>query len=332
MERWEEAEAVVVGAGPCGLSAAIELQNRGVRPVVLDKECVVHSIYLYPTYMQFFSTPELLEIGGYPFTTPSEKPTRLEALTYYRNVARRSGLEVRPYQEVVALRRDEDGERFALAVSPRSQDAYMLRAPRVVIATGYFDRPNMLGIPGEELPKVTHYFREAHPYADTKVTIIGGNNSAIDAAMDLQRAGAEVTVVYRGAGYSPNIKPWVLPIFESMVAKGRIRMRFGSRVTAIMERTVTIEGEDGQETLDNDFVLALTGFRPDHALLRQAGAALEPDGLKPLFNPETMETTVRGLYIAGVVASGANANEVFIETGRTHGALIAAHLAAVRAD
>ncbi|MCZ8515969.1 YpdA family putative bacillithiol disulfide reductase [Paenibacillus filicis] len=322
-------EVVIIGAGPCGLSAAIELKRQGFRPVLLEKECVVHSIYLYPTYMQFFSTPELLEIGGIPFTTPHEKPTRLEALTYYRNVAARSELDIRPYNEVVDIKTARDGDEapFTLTVRKRSGSVYELKSKRVVVATGYFDRPNLLGIPGEELPKVSHYFREAHPYAGTKVAIIGGSNSAIDAAMELLRAGAEVTVVYRGEQYSPNIKPWVKPIFESMVAKGRISMLFRSRVIAIAEGNVTVSGPEGALAIENDFVLALTGFRPNRTLLKQAGAELTVPEELPFYDPETMETSVPGLYIAGVAASGENANEVFIETGRLHGVAIARHMA-----
>ncbi|MED4600782.1 YpdA family putative bacillithiol disulfide reductase [Paenibacillus validus] len=322
-------EAVVIGAGPCGLSAAIELQKIGIDPLVIEKENVVHSIYLYPTYMQFFSTPELLEIGDYPFSTPNEKPTRQEALTYYRTVASRRQLRVRPYQRVTEIGTAGDGA-YKLTVADASGRVNIVEARHVIVATGYFDQPNLLGIPGEQLPKVSHYFREAHPYAGTKVTVIGGSNSAVDAAMELLRAGAEVTVVYRGDTYSPVIKPWVRPIFESMVNKERIRMWFGSRVTRIDEASVTVV-KDGQEhTIENDFVLALTGFHPDRSLLRAVGAAFRDDDEVPLFDPETMETTCPGIYIAGVAASGRNANEVFIETGRNHGVWIARHIASKR--
>jgi thioredoxin reductase (NADPH) len=200
----------------------------------------------------------------------------------------------------------------------------------VVVATGYFDHPNLLGIPGEELSKVSHFFREAHPYTGTKVTIIGGNNSAVDAAMELLRVGAEVTVVYRGHDYSSSIKPWVKPLFESMVAKGKIRMLFSSRVVRIDERSVTIQPADDPQSpsysLDNDFVLALTGFRPERTLLTDAGARVDTESTIPDFDPETMETNVPGLYIAGVIAAGRQANEIFIESGRHHGKQIAQHI------
>ncbi|TDF99701.1 YpdA family putative bacillithiol disulfide reductase [Paenibacillus piri] len=320
---------IIIGAGPCGLSAAIELAKLGIQPLIIEKQCVAYSIYLYPTYMQFFSTPELLEIGGIPFTTPNEKPTRLEALHYYRNAALRSELRIQPYHTVNRIDRQDDGS-FELSLTDRTGLDSTARARNVVVATGYFDHPNLLGIPGEELSKVTHYYREAHPYSGTKVTIIGGNNSAIDAAMDLLRAGAEVTVVYRGESYSPNIKPWVLPVFESMVDKGRIKMLFHSRVTRIGERAVTIVSGDRETELDNDFVLALTGFRPDRSMLIAAGAKMNEQLTAPIHNPETMETTVPGLFIAGVAASGSNANEVFIETGRLHGGMIARYITGTR--
>ncbi|GCL70130.1 hypothetical protein PN4B1_00300 [Paenibacillus naphthalenovorans] len=320
-------EVVVIGAGPCGLSAAVELQRIGLNPLVIEKECVVHSIYLYPTYMQFFSTPELLEIGGYPFSTPNDKPYRLEALNYYRNVAQRSELRIRSYETVTGITRQADGT-FELTVQNKFGASDKVQTRYVVVATGYFDSPNMLGIPGEDLPHVSHYFREAHPYTGTRVAVIGGSNSAIDAAMELLRAGASVTVIYRGETYSSVIKPWVLPLFESMVSKGKIRMMFRSRVTHITETTITVVTDGQEQTLDNDFVLALTGFRPDRSLLTKAGAELNMEaGGVPKHDPDTMETTVPGLYIAGVAASGSNANEVFIETGRLHGGRIAAHIA-----
>ncbi|MDF2717030.1 MAG: ypdA [Paenibacillus sp.] len=314
-------QVIIVGAGPCGLSAALELQNAGIDPLVIEKQSIVHSIYLYPTYMQFFSTPELLEIGGFPFTTPNEKPTRAEALHYYRSVAMRRGVRIRSYEQVTAINREE--ESFRVTSLNRAGLTGHYNARHVVLATGYFDHPNMIGIPGEQLSKVSHFFREAHPYTGMKVAIIGGNNSAVDAAMELVRVGAEVTVVYRGDAMSPSVKPWVRPLFDSLVNKGSVRMLFRSRVIGIEETQITIESENGTETADNDFVLALTGFRPDREFLKSAGVRMEGDAEKPLFNPATMETDVKGLFLAGVIAAGAEANEIFIETGRHHGALIA---------
>ncbi|MDF2923770.1 MAG: bacillithiol biosynthesis thiol disulfide oxidoreductase YpdA [Paenibacillaceae bacterium] len=322
-------EVIVIGAGPCGLAAAIELERAGMHPLVLEKNVVAHSIYLYPTYMQFFSTPELLEIGGYPFTTPNEKPSRLEALTYYRTVARHSRVRLQPYEKATAVNRQQDGT-FLVVSTDRFGESRSYPTKSVVVATGYFDHPNLLGIPGEELPHVTHFYREAHPYTGMKVCIIGGNNSAIDAALDLLKADAEPTIVYRGGSYSANIKPWVLPVFESMVNKGRIRMLFSSRVEAITPRTVAVRTPQGMEQLDSDFVLALTGFRASRKFLADMGIHIMGDGEIPQFDPETMETNIPGLYLAGVVAAGQNANEIFIETGRHHGKLIVQSLLARR--
>jgi thioredoxin reductase (NADPH) len=240
-------------------------------------------------------------------------------------------LRIHTYERVTAVEPLGPGRGFAVRSETRSGERREYQAERVVIATGYFDNPNLLGIPGEELPKVSHFFREAHPYAGTNVAIIGGNNSAVDAALELLRADAKVTVVYRGPDYSPKIKPWVLPTFRSAVDKGRIRMMFNSRVVRIGDEWIDVSSADGTvERLDNDFVLAMTGFRPDRAFLTAAGVEMDPETDKPRINPETMETNVPGLYIAGVIASGREANEIFIETGRFHGDLIARHIVSQR--
>ncbi|WP_274362372.1 YpdA family putative bacillithiol disulfide reductase [Paenibacillus thermotolerans] len=321
-------QAIVVGAGPCGLAAAIELQNIGLNPLVIEKYNIVHSIYRYPTNLQFFSTAELLEIADIPFSTPNEKPFRREALEYYRNVAQRRNVRLHTYEEVVSVSKEHG--RF-IVTSERKGKSHRYEAATVVVATGYFDRPNMIGIPGETLEKVSHYFQEPHPYAGTKVAIIGGNNSAVDAAMELVRVGADVTIVYRGTKERQKIKPWVSPLFEGQIAKGKINMLYESRVIRIAEDTITVENPDGSTTvMDNDFVLALTGFRPDRVLLGGTGAELREDTGAPVYDPETMETSVKGLYVAGVVASGEDANEIFIESGRKHGTLIARHIAAGR--
>ena len=270
----------------------------------------------------------MLEIGGIPFTTPNDKPTRREALQYYRDVALRRRLRINAYETAVSLERQTNGL-FRVDRTDRFGAPRVYEAHSVVVATGYFDHPNMLGIPGENLLKVSHFFQEAHPYTGMKVAIIGGSNSAVDAAMELLRVGADVTLVYRGDGYSPSIKPWVRPLFESMVNKGRIRMLFRSRIVHIDERTVTVQPlEEGSESykLDNDFVLALTGFRPERTMLTDAGVVVDPSTTIPSFNPETMETNLPGLYIAGVIAAGREANEIFIESGRHHGVLIAKHI------
>ena len=341
--RSEIEDVVIIGAGPCGLSAAAELQDEGFNPLIIEKENIVHSITCYPTNMTFFSTPALLEIAGVPFITPNEKPTRLEALNYYRIVSERKNLRIRRYEKVTAVERvDDEAAPFVVRSVRRSGEAKETKARAVVVATGYFDHPNRIGIPGEDLPHVTHFFREAHPYAGMRVVIIGGSNSAVDAAMELERVGAKVTVVYRGASVSSNIKPWVRPLFDGLVAKNKIDLRLNARVVEIHPDHVIVQtpasGADEaaqqsavqRETLECDFVLALTGFRPDRGFLRAMGIHAPEGDNPPAHDPETMETNVPGLYLAGVVSSGRDANEIFIESGRFHGRKIAAHLASKR--
>jgi len=321
----QQEQAIIIGAGPCGLSAALELQAVGIEPLLIEKNAVVHSIYQYPTYMNFFSTAERLEIGGIPFTSPNDKPSRREALQYYRDVALRRKLRIRAYEAATAIVPQPDGS-FRVETADRFGGVSVYAARFVVVATGYFDHPNMLGIPGEDLPKVSHFFGEAHPYTGMKVAIIGGNNSAVDAAMELLRVGADITVVYRGENYSSSIKPWVRPLFEGSVKNGQIKMLFSSRVVRIGKRTVTVQpaGDNAEPyEIENDFVLALTGFRPERTLLTDAGAIVNAETTVPSFHPETMETNVPGLFIAGVIAAGREANEIFIESGRHHGNLIA---------
>lgn len=318
-------DVIIVGAGPCGLSTAIELGKINLKPLVIEKQSLVHSIYTYPTNMTFFSTPEKLEIGDIPFTTANEKPTRNEALVYYRNVTKHYQLQIQNYETVMKVIPVQDY--FEVHTVDRFNELKQYQAQRVVIAKGYFDQPNLLGIPGEDRSKVSHYFRESHPYIGMKVAIIGGNSSAIDAALELVRVGAEVTVIYRGLEYSSNIKPWVRPVFEAMVNKDSIRMLFNSKVQRIEPRSIEVSTDNEIFQYDNDFVFALTGFSPNRDLLEKAGAQMNEQREKPLYNPETMETTVAGLYVAGVIVSGNNANEIFIETGRSHGRLIAQDIA-----
>ncbi|GAB6989026.1 YpdA family putative bacillithiol disulfide reductase [Paenibacillus pini] len=324
-------DVIIIGAGPCGLSAAIECGRRGLTTRIIEKHCLVHSIFLYPTHMQFFSTAELLEIGDIPFPTPNDKPFRYEALSYYRKVAEHYNLSISQYEEAVSVERLPD-HTFIVHTRDRSGTKQRYEARHVVISTGYFDHPNYIGIPGEDLDKVTHYFREAHPYTGMRVAIIGGSNSAVDASMELIRVGAQIDMIYRGETVSENIKPWVRPAFEAMVQKGKIKLHTQSMVKEISQLSLTIQGLDGTVTeIDNDFVLALTGFRPDRHLLASCGVELDGDMEKPLYNPETMESQVPGLYVAGVIASGRNANEVFIESGRKHGVHIAEHIMSTRA-
>ncbi|QTD42199.1 YpdA family putative bacillithiol disulfide reductase [Sporosarcina sp. Te-1] len=309
-------DAIIVGGGPCGLSAAIELQKIGMDLVILEKGCIVNSIYQYPTHQTFFSSSIKLSIGDIPFITAKEKPKRLDALVYYRMVAELKNLPIHSNEKVGRISKKEN--EFIVSTN---RAEYV--SEYVVVATGYYDNPNRLDIPGEELPNVFHYFKEGHPYFQKKVVVIGGKNSAVDAALELQRAGAEVTVVYRGDSYSPSVKPWILPGFDSLVRNGSIGMHFNSSVVEITEKSVTIEKDGERFSIDNDYVFAMIGYHPDHDFLKHAGIQIDDASGRPLFDPSTMETSVDGLYIAGVIAAGNNANEIFIENGREHGGLIA---------
>lgn len=309
-------DVIVVGGGPCGLSAAIELQKIGLDVLVIEKGNIVNAIYNYPTHQTFFSSSLKLSIGDIPFITAKEKPKRNDALVYYREVVKRENVAVNSFERVTGIVKCKEGFRVAT-------DKAHYTAGKVVIATGYYDNPNIMGIEGEDLPKVFHYFKEAHPFFRQNVVVIGGKNSAVDAALELERAGASVTVVYRGAAYSPSVKPWVLPGFDSLVKSGAVDMHFESRVVRITEGTVTIEKAGKRFEIPNDYVFAMTGYHPDHSFLKQAGIAIDPESGRPSFDEETMETNVEGLYIAGVIAAGNNANEIFIENGRFHGEKIA---------
>lgn len=322
-------KAIIIGAGPCGLSTALHLQKIGIDPLILDKGSIVQSIYNYPTYMIFHSTPELLEIGDVPFTTPNEKPTRVEALQYYRLVAERHALRIRCYETVVKVNHEGNGN-FQLETENAFGEHFTHSTRTLIFATGFFDRPNRLGIKGEHLPKVFAYYKEAHPFAGMNVAVIGGNNSAVDAALDLQRTGAKVTVICRGETLSSKVKAWTRPLFESMEAKGRIKVLYHSRVKEISERSIWVESFNGNsQRIDNDFVFSLIGYRPDRTLLNSIGVKIDETDGRPVFNPETMETNVPGLYLAGVVASGSGeGNSIFIENGRFHGKSISSHLAA----
>ncbi|MEB3102696.1 YpdA family putative bacillithiol disulfide reductase [Ferviditalea candida] len=314
-------EVIIVGAGPCGLSAAAELKKRNIDPLIIEKGCVVNSIYNYPTFMQFFSTPELLEIGEVPFVITGDKPTRQEALVYYRTVAQRKKLRIHTYEAVQSVYRQ--GELFRVETTDRSGRTKRYQAKFVIIATGYFDNPNVLDAAGAELPKVIGQYKDAHPYSGTKVAVVGGNNSAVDAAMDLEKAGADVTVIYRGNGYSPKIKPWVLPLFESLVNKGRIKMHAQTVIEEIREDSILINTKGERQELENDYVFTLIGYRPDHRMLKQIGVGVREDTGAPVFDEATYETNLHNLFIAGVIAAGKDANSIFIENGKLHGAVIA---------
>ncbi len=317
-------DVLVIGAGPTGLAWAIEAQKVGARVVVVDKGCLVNSLYHYPPHMVFFTTPELLEIGNIPFTTARQKPTREEALEYYRNVAKHYRLKVRQYERVIEVSGTDNDFRVRSLDAHGQEHQYKVR--KVIISTGYYDLPNQMNIPGEELPKVFHYYRESHPYYDTDVVVIGGKNSAALAALDLWRHGARVTMVHRNAGLHANIKYWILPDIENRIKNGEVAAFFQSRVTHIGEDLVTIETPKGEIELKNDFVFALTGYHPDFEFLESMGIELLGEQKRPACDPQTLETNVAGIYIAGVVLAGVRTSEIFIENGRFHGQHIAQDL------
>ncbi|MEK3765201.1 YpdA family putative bacillithiol disulfide reductase [Solibacillus sp. FSL K6-4121] len=316
----QKVDAIIVGGGPCGLSAAIELQNIGLSPLVIEKGNIVNAIYNYPTHQTFFSTSEKLAIGDVPFIIEERKPKRNQALVYYREVVKAKKIHVNRFEMVKSVEKTN-----GLFTVQTDKDIY--ETPYVVIATGYYDHPNYLNIPGEDLPKVHHYFKEGHPFFDLDVLVIGGKNSAIDAALELNKAGAHVTVIYRGNDYSPSIKPWVLPEFLGLVREGEITMHFNTEVKEIRETEVILEVEGVTETVGNDIVFAMTGYHPDHRFISAMGVHIDNETGRPAFNPETMETNIENLFIAGVIAAGNNANEIFIENGRFHGGLIAKTIA-----
>ncbi|MFD1427787.1 YpdA family putative bacillithiol disulfide reductase [Kroppenstedtia sanguinis] len=316
-------DVIIIGAGPCGLSAAVEAKRRGLNPLVIEKGCLLQSVYRFPVHMKFFSTPELLEIGGVPFISTGEKPNRLEALKYYRAVAKAYDLRIHLYEKVTKI--EKEGKNFVVRTE---KDAGKQRyvSPRVVVATGYYDTPNPMNIPGEELSKVHHYYKDGHPYYGLDVLVIGGKNSAVDAAMDLQQAGAKVTMAYRREAFPNSVKAWVKPVIESAIDKGWITMHWNTVVREIREKEVLLETEGELFTLKNDVVFAMTGYHPQTEMLERLGVSLDPKTGAPIYDPDTMETEVPGLYIAGVIVGGKDANSIFIENGRFHGGKIVAHI------
>lgn len=310
-------DCIIIGGGPCGLAAAIALQEIGKNPLVIEKGNIVNAIFHYPTHQTFFSSSEKLEIGDVPFITENLKPKRNQALTYYREVAKRKQLRINRFERVEKVTK-QPNERFMIQTDKCTYDATY-----VVVATGYYDQPNYLDTPGENLGKVYHYFKEGHPFFDMDVAVIGGKNSAVDAAIELHKAGARVTVLYRGKEYSKSIKPWILPEFDSLVRNEQVKMEFEANVIEIKEKTITYMVKGKREMIENDFVFAMIGYHPDHGFLVNMGVSIDDETGRPFFDPETMETNVNGLFISGVIAAGNNANEIFIENGRFHGHLVA---------
>lgn len=310
-------ESIIIGGGPCGLSAAIEQKRKGIDTLVIEKGNVVDAIYNYPTHQTFFSSSDKLSIGDVPFIVEESKPHRNQALVYYRAVVKHHQLRINAFEEVLTVKKINN--RFTITTT---KDVYQCRF--LTVATGYYGHHNQLEVEGAELPKVMHYFKEAHPYFDQNVVIIGGKNSAVDAALELEKAGANVTVIYRGSDYPKAIKPWILPNFESLVRHEKINMAFDSNVTKITEDSVIYEQNGQTFEIANDYVFAMIGYHPDYEFLQSIGIEINENeyGTAPIYNKETYETNVENCYIAGVIAAGNDAKTIFIENGKYHGGII----------
>jgi thioredoxin reductase (NADPH) len=319
-------DVIIVGAGPVGLACAIEAHRQHLRSLVIEKGALVNSLVGYPAKMEFFSTPELIEIGGHPFPVQGYKPTREEAIEYYRGVAEREGLDIRLYERVLEVR-GEKGQ-FTVVTSKAEHVAR-----NVVASIGFFDIPNALGVPGENLPKVTHYYREPYSYVRQKVVVVGARNSAAKAALDCYRHGAEVTLVVRGPVLSDKIKYWIKPDLENRIAEGSIHAYFGTTLEEIRESAVVLRTPAGIEEIENDWVVAMTGYQPDYGFLEALGIRFAGDVYRtPIFDEATFETTRQGVYLAGTVCGGYHTSRWFIENGRYHAGQIMKHIAGGRAD
>jgi thioredoxin reductase (NADPH) len=315
-------DILVVGAGPCALAVGAAARARGLSCAMFDRGAITQSMMEHPTYTTYFSGPEKLEIGGVPFTTAGDKPTRREALRYYRRVASHLELDVRQYEEVVRV----TGRRDEFRVETRSErGAREYRARAVVVATGYYDNPRPLGVPGDNLPKVSYYFSEPYPYWDLDLVVVGGGNSAADAALTCWREGARVTIVHLFDALDRGVKPWVRPDIDNRIQEGSIAALWRHRIAEVKVGQVVVENiETGERrSLPNDRVLAMIGYVPEPRLLHSLGVGIDPETGIPAHDPETMETDVSGIYVAGVLAAGYDANKIFIENGKLHGALIA---------
>ncbi|WP_348265323.1 YpdA family putative bacillithiol disulfide reductase [Telmatobacter sp. DSM 110680] len=314
-------DVLVIGAGPTGLACAIEVQKAGFTVALVDKGCICNSLFHYPSHMTFFTTPELLEIGGIPFPSPNPKPTRNEALQYYRLVAAHYKLDVRQYERVERVM-GEDGE-FTVRTEDRFGRTGALRARKLIVSTGYYDLPNLMCIPGESLSKVFHYYNDPHPYFDMDVVVIGGKNSSAIAALELWRSGARVTLVHRHEGMHRHVKYWIKPDIENRIKNGEIEAYFNTDVVEITQDAVVLKTREGLKSIKNDFVFAMTGYHPDFNFLESMGVRfVGPDRL-PVCNAETLESNVPGIFLAGVIVAGSRTNEIFIENGRFHGGQIA---------
>jgi thioredoxin reductase (NADPH) len=318
-------DVVVIGAGPTGLACGIDAKRAGLTVANIDKGCLVNSLYNYPSNMTFFTTPELLEIGDLPFSSPNQKPTRQEALEYYRKATEHYQLDVRQYEPVSKV--EGSDHRFVVHTTNLHGHRREYHAGKLILATGYYDRPNYMNIPGEDLSKVMHYYREPHPFFGLNVLIVGGKNSAAIAALELWRHGARVTMVHRGPEISKSVKYWIKPDIENRIKAGQVNAYFDTRVREITLEHVVLETAHGEVMLENDYVFALTGYHPDFEFLCALGIELSGEADKrPVVDPLTLESNIPGIYLAGVIVAGMRTSEIFIENGRFHGALIAADL------
>ena len=305
-------DLIIIGAGPIGLACGIEAAKNNLEYLIIEKGCLVNSIYNYPTNMVFFSTSERLEIGEVPFISHGTKPNRTEALEYFRRVRSSWDLKVHSYERVISINRIDRG--FSVTTSKTSYEA-----KNVIIATGFYDYPNKMNIPGEDLPKVKHYYEDAHPFADQRIVIVGGGNSAVDVALETYRRGAEVTMVIRNEKLDDGVKYWVLPDIENRIKEGTIKAYFNSELIKIFEKEVLVRTPNEKIKIDNDFVFAMTGYHPDFDFLKNAGIEFSNDGtMIPLYHPETFETNIPGIFLAGVVCGGMETRKWFIENSRYH--------------
>jgi thioredoxin reductase (NADPH) len=310
-------DIICIGAGPTGLATAIEAKRAGMRPLVIDKACLCNSIFHYPVNMVFFTTPELLEIGDLPLVSAAEKPTRVEALKYYRRAAEHYELELRLYERVLRVQ-GQDGN-FTVVTKTEKGTELNYKSKKIVVATGYYDLPNQLGVPGEDLPHVSHYYTEPYEYWNQDVVVIGGKNSSAEAALDLYRNGARVTLVHRNKELGATIKYWVRPDIENRIKAGQVKALFETRVKRITPEEVVVDNGAGEKRLPARRVFALTGYHPDFTFIESLGVRLDPESRRPALNPNTLESNVPGIHLAGVVIGGRHTGEIFIENGRFHG-------------
>jgi thioredoxin reductase (NADPH) len=315
-------DVICIGAGPTGLACAIEAKRAGLRSLVIDKGCLCNSLYHYPTNMLFFTTPERMEIGDLPLTSTGGKPTRAEALKYYRRAAEHYGLETALYEKVDRIEGHEGD--FFVHTTTELGEPRVHHGVKLIIATGYYDLPNRLGVAGEDLPHVSHYFPDAHPYWNQDVVVIGAKNSAAEAALDLFRGGARVTMVHRGPELGKSLKFWVKPDIENRIRAGEIEALFSTHVTRIEPGKVWVKNSGPEKAIPAAQVFAMTGYHPDFDFLRKQGIELDPESFRPKVNPDTLETNIPGIYVAGVVVGGKNTSDIFIENGRFHGRQIIA--------